>query len=321
MAAARTYDYSSTLAPHIEALVGAKRAQGYDYSGTAYQLWRLDRHCVQTGFAGASVTRGLAESWASAVPGEGGSSKAGRMSALRQLALYELSAGVFAYVPMARPSLERPMVYLPTPEETRALFKVIDAWEDPAHPHMPSGYRVAFRLMRLCGLRISECADMAAGDVDCARGTLMVRHSKGDKDRVVYMADDVAAMVADHQSHLLSVLGFAPYWLFPGSEPSRHIHKATFDKRFTDFWAQVPGADASNVRPTPHALRHAFVVERINTWAAQGVSLEQMMPYLAAYLGHSGANETFYYYHQVKEAFSIVRERDSIGSRVIPGTV
>jgi hypothetical protein len=46
-----------------------------------------------------------------------------------------------------------------------------------------------------------------------------------------------------------------------------------------------------------------------------------MMPYLAAYLGHSGSNETFYYYHQVKEAFSIVRERDSIGSRVIPGTV
>jgi integrase len=68
-------------------------------------------------------------------------------------------------------------------------------------------------------------------------------------------------------------------------------------------------------------LRHAFVVERINTWAAQGVSLGQMMPYLAAYLGHSGANETFYYYHQVEEAFSIVRERDAVSSRVIPEAV
>ena len=54
---------------------------------------------------------------------------------------------------------------------------------------------------------------------------------------------------------------------------------------------------------------------------AEGVELPQMMPYLAAYLGHDGANETFYYYHQVEEAFSIVRERDAAAARVIPEVV
>lgn len=319
MAAARTYAYSGALATHMDSLVKAKRAQGYDYSGTAYWLWRLDRHCVEVGFAGASVTRELAASWAAAVPGESGSNKSDRMGALRQLALYELSAGIDAYVPRDCPSVGRPDIYLPTREETKALFAVIDSYEDPNNPHMPSGYRVAFRLMRLCGLRISECANMAAGDVDCARGTLMVRHSKGDKDRIVYMADDVAAMVADHQSHLRSVLGYRPDWLFPGRDPSRHILKTSFDYRFASFWDQVSDGRGGNARPTPHALRHAFVVERMNAWAAEGVSLEQMMPYLAAYLGHLSSDDTFYYYHQVQEAFSVIRERDSVGPRVIPG--
>ena len=107
----------------------------------------------------------------------------------------------------------------------------------------------------------------------------------------------------------------------PGKDPSRHVAPLTLQHRFAAFWAQVPGAAAKSRRPTPHSLRHAFVVDRMNRWMAEGVSLEQMMPYLAAYLGHSSADETFYYYHQVAEAGRIVRERDSVSARVIPEAI
>ena len=120
---------------------------------------------------------------------------------------------------------------------------------------------------------------------------------------------------------LRRTLGFWPDWLFPGKDPAKHILKNTFDKKFAQFWDRVPGATSRNARPTPHSLRHAFVVERMNYWMSRCVSLPQMMPYLAAYLGHDGANETFYYYHQVEEAFSIVRERDAVSARVIPEAV
>ena len=46
-----------------------------------------------------------------------------------------------------------------------------------------------------------------------------------------------------------------------------------------------------------------------------------MMPYLSKYLGHAGPRETFYYYHQAMDAISIVRELDSVCSRVVPGVV
>ena len=314
-------EYRSTLATHMVGLVEAKRACGFDYSSGAYTLARLDRFCLDTGFSGAVVTPELSDSWSEAIPSEGGASHATRMGVLRQLSLYELSIGLDAYVPRGFSSREKPVPYLPTNRETSALFEAIDAYEDAERPYLAAGYRVAFRLMRLCGLRLAECANLAAADVDASDGALMIRHSKGAKDRVVYMADDVASMVAGHLAGLRRALGFAPEWVFPGKDPSKHIYKTSLDRKFSQFWAQVPGSEALNARPTPHSLRHAFVVERMNAWMSEGVSLPQMMPYLAAYLGHVGSNETFYYYHQVEEAFSIVRERDAVSARVIPEAV
>jgi len=70
--------------------------------------------------------------------------------------------------------------------------------------------------------------------------------------------------------------------------------------------------------PTVHCLRHTFVVETMNTWMSSGADLNVMMPYLSKYLGHKGRNETFYYYHQVKDAFRIVKEKDAVSGRVLP---
>ena len=301
--------FASGLAPHVESLVAAKRALGYDYTQVVYQLWRLDRFCVSEGIDDGLVTERVAASWISdAVPGEGGASKLSRTSAVRQLALHERSMGLDAHVPAGQPSVGRPAVYLPTREETVALFAAIDSYEDRARWWLPGGYRVAFRLMRLCGLRISECANMGVADADTSAGTLLVRRSKGDKDRVVYMSDRLSAVVGERIGELRGRLGTGCAWLFPGADPSRHIPKTTFDSAFARFWAIACGGEPrEGKRPTPHSLRHAFVTDRLNDWARRGVSLDQMMPYLERYLGHVGTDESLYYYHLAEQAMDAVR--------------
>lgn len=310
--------YRSALAPYIEGLVAAKRACGFSYDAGAYNLWRLDRFCAESGFEDATVTRELAAAWAEAVPGEGGASMQTRMSALCQLSLHMVSLGVDAYVPSNFSTRERPVAYIPTRAEIAAFFEVVDAYRDERYWHVASGYGVAFRLMLCCGLRLAECSDLAAGDFDAGVGTLLIRRSKGDKDRLVYLADDAAGMVRGHLQNLRRGLGFAPDWVLVGRDPAKHIAKTTLDMKFRQLWGKVPGASAHGKRPTPHSLRHAFVVNRMNAWMEEGVDLGQMMPYLAAYLGHESCSETFYYYHQMQEAFSIVRQRDAVAPRVIP---
>ena len=56
----------------------------------------------------------------------------------------------------------------------------------------------------------------------------------------------------------------------------------------------------------------------MNEWMKTGVKLDNMMPYLSKYLGHSSPDDTFYYYHQVEEAFSIIRQKDQSAAFVIP---
>ncbi|MEG0376012.1 MAG: tyrosine-type recombinase/integrase [Raoultibacter sp.] len=313
--------YISTLASFIEELIAVKRLCGYAYVAEAYTLERLDKFCLSIAYEETTVTQKLTAAWAEALPEEGQASKQSRMSALRQLSLHMRSRGIESFVPRGHVSRDAPIAYIPTKAEIGALFSMIDSYNTVRWQYMAWGYRVAYRLMYCCGLRISECSGLAASDVDANEGTLFIRHSKGAKDRLVYMADDMTAMVAHHMDRLRQELGFSPEWLFPGRIPTNPILKNTFDRKFSEFWSKVSDAPKHVKHPTPHSLRHAFVVNRMNEWMAEGVSLDQMMPYLAAYLGHSGGNETFYYYHQVKESFTLVRKKDKISSRVIPEVI
>ena len=83
----------------------------------------------------------------------------------------------------------------------------------------------------------------------------------------------------------------------------------------------TPFASTCDKAPTIHALRHTFVVNRMNEWMLDGISLNSMMPYLSRYLGHSSVEDTFYYYHQVDKAFQIIRGKDSLSEKVIPEVV
>lgn len=50
----------------------------------------------------------------------------------------------------------------------------------------------------------------------------------------------------------------------------------------------------------------------------EGIRLQEMMPYLSKYLGHSSVNDTFYYYHLVESSFKIIREKDVSSDIIIP---
>lgn len=76
-----------------------------------------------------------------------------------------------------------------------SVFKVIDGYI----PSMPYGafhrlvaeYKVIFRLLYCCGLRMSEVRSLHTDDVDLDHGILRIMQSKGQKDRMVYLSEDL----------------------------------------------------------------------------------------------------------------------------------
>lgn len=55
-------------------------------------------------------------------------------------------------------------------------------------------------------------------------------------------------------------------------------------------------------------FRHHFAWTNLNRWAAEGLDLNAMLPYLMRYMGHQSVRETLYYFHFVPEFFPTYRK-------------
>jgi len=316
------YHYESAFAPYIEGLIRQKKADGFIYDYEAYILKTFDRFCLDNDYVAPLITRDIALKWAVQRKNEGINYRNQRVSILRQLSIYMNSMGIDSYIPRFLPSGAARVPHILNKEELQALFKVVDTY-------LPDGskwqcfameYQVLFRLFYCCGLRLSEGCSIKKEDVDLENGILTIRQSKGRKDRLVYMADDLTVLC---RKYLRKITSLVPntIWFFPGRTPDKHIKKTSVDKKFKQLWAMTPYAGKCDREPTVHALRHTFVVNKINAWMAEGISLEVMMPYLSRYLGHFGIKGTLYYYRQVSDAFRIVRQKDLVSDRVIPEVI
>lgn len=316
------YAYQSVFASYIQGLLNEKRALGYAYKDEARFLRRFDQYWIENNGDTSMITLDSLEGWCRQRPTEGKRSQRHRIAVVRQLTLYMTGLGISCYIPKDKIRCPKPIVHVLTRQEITEVFGYIDGYK-PEKPHpatvrMANSYRFLFRLILTTGLRNAEAASLRVTDVDWKKGAITVYNSKGRKDRIICFGADMAGMGKSYLLYLRCALGYEPYWLFPGLDPRGHISSGTVRSRFRRFWMQTSFAETCEKNPTVHALRHTFVVFRINGWMTQGLDLNVLMPYLSKFLGHKSPDETFYYYHQVMEAFRVIREKDAVAKGVIP---
>ena len=322
MTAVLKYSYYCTFATYIEGLITQKKSCGFVYDYEAYILKTFDDFCVCRNYSEELITREIAMEWAVQRDTEGINYRNQRVSILRQLSLYMNSMGIVSYIPQHQSSAAIPVPHILDAAELCELFEVIDnylPWQKHWHIYSME-YQVLFRLYYCCGLRLAEGCHLRTCDVDLDAGILKITGSKGRKDRLVYMSKDLTSLCCKYDERISRLLA-GRVWFFPGKKEGKPFSKTSIDKKFSQFWNMTSCSKHCEKPPTIQALRHAFVVDRINQWMLEGVSLQAMMPYLSRYLGHSGINETMYYYHQVREAFQIVRQKDHLSSQIIPEVI
>ena len=316
------YNYKSIFGIYIEGLILQKKSCGFIYDYESYMLKRFDDFCINRNYTNSVITREIVMDWAIQTDSESINHRNQRVSFLRQLTLYMNSLGNNSYIPRRQSSQAITIPHIPDANELQELFDVIDNYQPKLkgwHVYTMI-YQVLFRLYYCCGLRLAEGCNLKNTDVNLEKGILTIKQSKGKKDRLVYMADDLTALCKDYDVSISRIHADRAYF-FPGRKPGKPLCKTGIDAKFKMFWEMTACSKNCEKAPTVHALRHAFVVDRINQWMSEGISLDIMMPYLCRYLGHSGIKDTMYYYHQVRTAFQIVRERDTVSSQVIPEVI
>lgn len=316
------YIRKSLIAQYIDGLLDEKHANGYSYASEELVLNRFDEYCVSNNLETVEITKAFLDPWMEQTEDEGDFQRGKRISCVRQLMLFMATCGIRVYIPHDFCHFKRALPHIFDPDEIRAFFSEVDSNSVPDHRpayerRLVVEYRLLFRWYLCCGLRNNEAAGIRADNVDLARGILTIVDSKGNKDRLVYLPEDLTAESRKYYSCLTGFLGFYPEWFFPGADPSKSLPNSTVDAVFNRLWGRTPYAGCSN-KPTVHDFRFSFVVFRMNSWAEQGLDLQVMMPYLSRYLGHKTTNETFYYYFLVQDAYRTVRKNDSVADEVIP---
>ena len=304
--------FNSPLSPLISSFIQEKQASGYDYKTGTSLMRQFDRYWSEHGFQEQTLTFDNISEWLELREGESSGGCINRISVVREFSCFLNGLGIQSYIPPIEIDKKIPIVHIFSKPEISDLFSQIDRYrpktKNKDHMRMSDEYPVLFRLIYLNGMRISEACNLSTSNIDLEKGIITILNGKGNKDRLIYLADDMRQLCKDYLNYLAKVTGEYPQWVFPGISTDSPINIVTAELRFNDCWKNTSYADS----------RHTFVVNKINQWIREGLSFKQMLPYLSKYLGHRSFNETYYYYHYVEESAEAIRSSDKTIGKVIP---
>lgn len=141
-------------------------------------------------------------------------------------------------------------------------------------------HKAMLSLIYSCGLRRGELLHLKLTDIDSKRGLVIIRQSKGRKDRVAPLSEKILELLRDY------FMAYKPnVWLFEGQD------KLTpYDERsLASVLKQALEKSKINKPVTLHWLRHSYATHLLEN----GTDLR----YIQEILGHSSSRTTEIYTH------------------------
>jgi integrase len=305
------YVFQSCFAERLTSFIAQKRALGWSYDGSEAMLFQFDRFCFEQYPNLENITKELCFAWAIRRDTENSKTFNNRLSPVREFARYLNRIGEQAFIIPTNYAKKgaRAIPYIYSEEEIAAIWLELDNIRP--HKGYPVRYLVipaAARLLYCCGLRPCEARKLLVDDVDLNARKLNIRESKGHKDRIVMLADDVAEYLIRYNDAVSRVLPGRRYF-FPTSTDTIYC-KDWLKYEFRKLRAKLNWQKIGSCPPRPYDFRHTFATHRLYKWLKEGKDLTVMLPYLSAYMGHAHLSDTYYYVHLVPEQFEAMSGLD-----------
>jgi integrase/recombinase XerD len=169
-----------------------------------------------------------------------------------------------------RPRPEHKLPNVLSKEEIKAILE--------AHSNIK--HRTMLSLVYSCGLRCGELIALKPVNIDSKRNIVLIKNSKGNKDRIVPLSPKILKMLRDYFKI------FKPTtWLFEGQKQSERYSAKSVQSVLKQALKKV-----NNTKPvTLHWLRHSYATHLLES----GTDLR----YIQELLGHSSSRTTEIYTH------------------------
>ena len=285
-----------------------RRALGYRLARPEKLLGQFCDYLEQVGACTVTVAHALA--WARLPTGGAPGWWGYRLAVVRGFARYLRTLDPATEVPSAdllpaRPGRADPYLY-----SDADIAALLGATASLRAPLRRATYQTLIGLLAVTGLRIGEALALDRGDVDLARGLLVVRHAKFGKARelVVHPSTTDALRGYLHRRDRIepAPATAAVFVSIAGTRLAYCNVAATWGQlvRRAGLTPRSPSC-----RPRIHDLRHSFAVRAMLDAYAAGEDGQRRLTLLSTYLGHVDPAGTYWYLSAAPELLALAAQR------------
>lgn len=222
-----------------------------------------------------------------------------KVSSLRKFLRHLRYLGYPVFIPECPKVSSSYAPYIFSDEEIQMIFLYAD---HQAEQHasdrtrrMDMEFCMLLRMLLGCGFRLGEPLAVKVKDISFERGTILIRHAKNSKQRVVAMDRTLAAMLEKY-CIAMGIRSSPESYLFPsGTKDGCPVSRSTCDNRFRKLLKEtgifVPPKEHTRGQCL-HCFRHYFAVHSFARAEKNGRPLNDSVPFLSVYLGHHDMDET-----------------------------
>ena len=180
----------------------------------------------------------------------------------------------------------------------------------PNPPLRPWTYSTLFGLLAVTGLRISEALALNLENVDLNDGVLLIHKTKFGKSRLIPIHASTKRALREYarrREQIRPKLKHSAFFVSSrGGRLSQDMARYTFVRLSCQIGLRGP-SDRSG--PCLHDFRHRFAVRTLLRWYRARLDVEQKIPLLSTYLGHTHVADTYWYLSAAPELLALAAAR------------
>lgn len=238
---------------------------------------------------------------------------------------YAINRNYIITIPLPSDLPKRPEPFTPyiySKEELKTIFDLALTYQTNKSFVEPYMIRSILILTYALGLRIHETLSIKLEDIDLDNRVIIIKKSKFYKARLVPVSMQLAQIVSEYLCWRKSknYLQYETSYCFIGKN-NNPFNIGTMRGIFQRLRAKanIKRTDNSTFQPRIHDLRHTFAVHRLTTWYKENKDVQQLLPILSTYLGHTNLAHTSVYLSMTNALLNeanIKFEKYAIGERL-----
>lgn len=304
-----TMTFTGKFAKHIKNYLKEQKMMGYKIESYVYVLKSFDSFSQEYNNELTYLTKDLVINWLKPRINEKENNIVHRASKIRCFGKYMNLLDNKSYIlPKNIYSFRKKYnAYIFSQKEICRFFLEVDQFaKSKPNSHTSCSLQIIFRLLYMCGLRISEVLNIKLENFDEEQRIIKIYNAKNDKDRIIPINTELNSLIINYISE------FHIY-----SDKSTYLFKSRGDKPYSRFsiyyqfrnFLQKSEIEHSGDGPRIHDFRHTFAVHCLKKWSFENKDLMVYLPILKTYLGHENFKETAYYLKLTADIFPNITEK------------